>query len=270
MRYQVLVLPIVITILVLSGLAGKARAGLSISPAFLEVSLNNGTPSGQFQISNTGDEVERYRVKMVYFTFSRDGGFRELPDDDHSLAPLIKFNPKEFAIPPKSRQAVRFYIPNQGRLKNGEYWAAMQLESLKTSEARSSDDKGRNFRFQVVTNIVVPIFASYGEVRYTGVLKDVRLVPRGEGYGIETVVVNTGQGRLFVVGEYELVSGAGELAAQGSLSRAYVMPGGERALTADLNKPLPAGSYTLKVKYSSSQLKQPLVEEIAVSGSSRM
>jgi P pilus assembly chaperone PapD len=270
MRYQAQLLPIVISILVLSGWTGKCRAGLAISPAFLEVSLNNGTPSGQFQISNTGDEMERYRVKMVYFTFSKDGGFRELPDDGHSLAPLIKFNPKEFAIPPKSRQAVRFYIPNQGKLKNGEYWAAMQLESLKTSEARSSDGKGRNFRFQVVTNIVVPIFATYGDVRYTGALKDVRLVPRGEGYGIETVVVNTGQGRLFVVGEYQIVSGSGDVAAQGSLSRAYVMPGGERALTADLSKPLPAGNYTMKIKYSSSQLKQPLIGEIPVTGGSRM
>lgn len=255
---------IVMAALVLSAFAGRAWAGLSISPAFLEVNMDSGTPSGQFQISNTGDEVERYRVKMVYFTFTQDGGFRELPDDEHSLVPLIKFNPKEFAIPPKSRQAVRFYIPNSGKLKNGEYWAAMQLESLKTTEARSSDGKGKNYRFQVVTNIVVPIFATHGEVRYTGAVKGIKLVDKGAQKGIETVVANTGQGRLFVIGEYEVVSESGEVAAQGGLSRAYVMPGTERLLTADLTKELPPGKYTLRIKYSSSQLKQPIIEEIQI------
>ena len=75
--------------------SAAAWGGLSISPAFLEMNLNKGTPSGQFLITNTGEEVERYRVKMVYFTFAPDGGYRELPPDEHSLVPYLKFNPKE-------------------------------------------------------------------------------------------------------------------------------------------------------------------------------
>jgi len=264
MRYTASLISIVFSALVFSVFAGKAWAGLSISPAFLEVNMSKGTPSGQFQISNTGDEVERYRVKMVYFTFSSDGGFRELPDDEHSLVPWLKFNPKEFAIPPKSRQAVRFFIPNHGKLKGGEYRAAMELESLKTAEAKSSDDKGRNFRFQVVSSIVVPIFATYGDVRYTGIVKDAKLVVKDTHKKIETVVQNTGQGRLFVIGEYEIVNESGDVAAKGPLNRAYVMPGTERVLTTEIKNELPLGKFTMRIKYHSSQLKQPLVEEIPI------
>lgn len=270
MRYIASLISIVFSALVLSGFAGKAWAGLSISPAFLEMNLGKGTPSGQFQITNTGDEVERYRVKMVFFTFSADGGFRELPDDEHSLVPLLKFNPKEFAIPPKSRQAVRFFIPNVGKLKDGEYWAAMELESLKTAEAKSSDDKGRNFRFQVISSIVVPVFAMHGDIRYSGTMKDTKLVTKGTQNIIETVVVNTGQGHLFVIGEYEIVNESGDVAAQGSMSRFYVMPGAERLMTADIQKQLPLGKYTLRIKYTSNQLKQPLVEEIQVKNDNKL
>jgi len=270
MRYQAYIMSTIFSALVLCGFAAQAWAGLSISPAFLEVPMGKGVASGQFQITNTGDEVERYRVKMVNFTFTAEGGFRELPDDEQSLVPLLKFNPKEFAIPPKSRQAVRFYIPNQGKLKPGEYRAAMELESLRTTEAKSSDDKGRNFRFQVISSIVVPIFAVYGDVRYQGVVKNIKLVAKGTQRGIETVVANTGQGRLFVIGEYEIVSETGEVQAKGSLSRAYVMPGSERLLAAEVKDQLPAGKYTVRIKYSSSQLKQPMVEEVLVDNDSKI
>ncbi|WP_460595141.1 hypothetical protein [Geomonas sp. Red276] len=224
--------------------------------------MNKGIPSGQFQITNTGEEVERYRVKMVYFTFGPDGTFRELPHDEHSLAQWMKFNPKEFAIPPKSRQAVRFYIPSHGKLRDGEYWAAMQLESLKTTEARASDDRGRNFRFQVIPSILVPIFATFGEVRYMGVMKDTKIVSRGNQHGLETVIVNTGQGRLFVEGEYELLGESGEVEAKGPLGRAYVMPNSERVILGEIKEPISDGMHTLRVIYRSSQLKQPLFEEI--------
>lgn len=264
MRYSAIFTCSIILALVLACGAGTAWAGLSISPAFLEVNLTKGIPSGQFQITNTGDEVERYRVKMVYFTFSADGGYRELPNDEHSLVPWLKFNPKEFAIPPKSRQAVRFYIPSHGKLKDGEYWAAMELESLKTTEAKSSDDKGRNFRFQVIPSIIVPIFASYGNVRYTGVVKQVKVVTKGERRGIESLVANTGQGRLFLIGEYEILGESGNVESKGSLSRAYVMPGGERLMTAELPGQLPAGRYTVRVTYSASQLSRPIVEEVSM------
>ncbi|HSR09864.1 MAG TPA: hypothetical protein VLS90_00360 [Thermodesulfobacteriota bacterium] len=123
--------------LLVFGIAPRAMGagGLSISPAFVEVSLDKGRPAGQFTIANLGEEEERYRIRAIHFTFMRDGGVRYVEPDERSLAPWIKFNPTEFVIGPKERRAVRYVIAPKGKLRPGEYWAGMELESLRTTAA---------------------------------------------------------------------------------------------------------------------------------------
>ena len=243
---------------------GNALAGISISPAFIELRLDKGVPAGQFLITNSGDVEERYRIKAIHFIFASDGGFREMPPDEHSLAEWVKFNPKEFTLPPQSRQAVRFVVTPRGKLKTGEYWAAMELESLKTSVAKSKDDKGKTYKFEVIPTIVVPIFAQVGDVRYMGTVKDLQVVSQENSQSVGHLVVNTGEGRLFVVGDYEIANEAGEVVSKDSLVRTYIMPGSERKVVSAIKDKLPPGNYSLKVQYNSSQLKSPLIGETKI------
>ncbi len=237
-------------------------AAVSISPAFVEVSLDRGRPSGQFIISNLGDEEERYRIKAIHFTFLKDGGLRRIEPDERSLAAWVKFNPTEFTLGPKTTRAIRFVISPRGALKPGEYWAAMELESLKTLTTAGKDEFGREFQLEIIPSIVVPMFGISGKVRYDGIIKDVNLGGREGGQVLELLIGNTGDGRLLIEGEYEVTKDSGEPMLKGTLgNKAYVLPGLEQFFYGKLESSLPEGMYKVRVTCRSPQLKQPIQNE---------
>lgn len=252
---------VVIVMMLLLWGSTTVHATLSISPAYVELALDKGRPSGQFQITNVGDSEERYRIKAIHFLFLEDGGFREIPPDDRSLAQWVRFNPKEFVLPPKSRQTVRFTVNTRGKLQTGEYWGAMELESLKTTHGRGKDAAGRELSIEVIPTILVPIFGKVGTVRYQATLKETRIVTSEKGEIVESQIANTGQGRLFIGGTYEIADSSGQSVASGILGRAYVLPGAERKFAVPLAVPLLAGQYILRVEYSSTGLEAPMFRE---------
>ncbi|MEW6220628.1 MAG: hypothetical protein AB1634_14010 [Thermodesulfobacteriota bacterium] len=241
---------------------GPARAGVSIAPAFVELDLSEGRPSGQFTITNTGDSEERYRIQAAFFDFSPSGGLLSVPDSDRSLAPMLKFNPKELTLPAKSKQRVRFVVVPQGQLLDQEYWAAMELEALATNTARTTDAAGRTFRLEVSSSIMVPIYARHGQVSFQCDLEDVRLVAAADKVSLESTVNNTGTGHLFLTGTYELLAPGGQRVAEGILGKGYVLPGRVRRFTSRLEVSIPRGEYTVRAVFSAPQLAQPIAREL--------
>ena len=132
-------------------MASVVQADIAVKPANMVISLENGRPAGRFVIANNGEIEERFRIRATHFTYSESGALQVVPPDERSLAPWVKFNPKEFVLPPNSKRAVRFVIVPGANLQVGEYWGAMELESLDYQEASSSDGAGRN----IVTNRVI-------------------------------------------------------------------------------------------------------------------
>lgn len=242
----------------------NAYAALSISPAFVEVTLDKGVPSGQFLVTNVGDVEERYRIKARSFLFLEDGGVRLAEADEQSLATWIKFNPKEFTLPPNTKQTIRFAVIPKGKLRPGEYWAVMELESLSSSFASGKDAGGREFNLEIVPSILVPICGKVGDVKYQGVLKQLRAFAVDNGSAIEVYLTNTGEGRLRVSGEYEIFDSNGKKVEQGALGKGYVLVGSTRKFAAKTNLPLTNGRYSIKVNYSSEQLKSPIRNEVEI------
>jgi len=236
--------------------SSPAHASISISPAFVEVDLEKGRPSGQFEITNAGEEEQRYRINAIHFIFLREGGLREVPPDERSLAPWIRFNPREFVLPPKTRQVVRFVVTPKGALKNGEYWAAMELESLKTTVGRSKDKSGHEFNIEVIPSIIVPIFGKSGDVVHAGEIREAKLVTSGNSRAVETFVANKGSGRLFVTGEYQVTDASGKVVEKGPLGHGYILRGMERRFVAPLKDPAAAGDVV--ISYKALELDKPL------------
>jgi hypothetical protein len=239
-------------------------AGLSISPALLDVNLEKGRPAGQFLISNVGDEEERYRIKSVHFSISRTGSVTRIEPDGHSLATWIKFNPTEFTIPPRSQQAVRYVITPPQKLNAGEYWGAMELESLKAMTASASDSEGRKYQIEVIPSIMVPIFGTVGSINYQGIVKEVKIIPKEDRKLIVVSIQNTGEGRLRIEGKYEILGSSGEAIEKGSLPQSYVFAGNEQMFSTALKTDLKEGSYNIRVEFSCPQLKQPMTKDFPI------
>jgi len=247
--------------LLVCALVGSARAALSISPAFVDVSLDKGRPTGRFEITNLGDETERFRINTMHFVFSKDGGLKQMRPDEHSLAQWIRFNPKEFELRPKSRQVVRFVILAPGGLKPGEYWAGMEVEPLKTTVGAGKDAAGRQFQIEVVSTILVPIFGTVGKTSARGLIRQVNFASHPRGPVLQSVVANMGSSRLVATGKYTIRDSSGKLVAEGHTGKAYILAGTERRFSSFIRTPLEEGQYTVAVQYSCPQLKQDLTHE---------
>ncbi len=236
--------------------AAQAYGSLSISPAFLELSLDRGRPSGQFTIGNTGDTTVRYRIQASHFTFGQDGGFQIIPPDENSLANWIKFNPRELELAPRTRQQVRFVIIPRGNIQDQLYWGAMELESLEPNIARGDDKHGRTMTLAVIPSIVVPIFAAHGQMHYDFELNEIVARKNDQGLEFYAAVNNTGTGQLMLEGNFELVDAAGDIFKDGKFIHTYIMPDSSLKKTGFIEDQIPAGEYILKVKCWSNEISK--------------
>lgn len=243
----------------------SVRGQVAIQPAFVEVNLERGRPSGQFVITNVTDQPQHYRIRARFFVYDRDGVV-QFPGDDsaRSLAQWVRFNPTEFAIPPKSSRAVRYVVVPRGAVSNGEYWAAMSLETLKARETTMDLGDERSVKLTVTTSLLVPIFGQSGDIDYDGALGEVDLIVAEGRPAVAAVVKNTGTGRLVAAGTYKLTDATGKEVASGKVGHSYVMAGTERRFVEPLAAPLPPGSYTLEVSYKTDRLKSLLTKKVAV------
>lgn len=243
--------------------ASAVWAGISIAPAFVEIDMTKGKPSGQFVITNNGDEPERFRIKAAHFGFSPTGSLRNLPDDQNSLSTWIKFNPKELTLAPKTNQRVRFVIVPKGKLSDKEYWAAMEMESLKTNTTRSKDGGGRTLKLEVSSSVMVPIFARHGDVDYRCEIEELKLVRDDKGTNLLVTVNNSGTGHLYATGTFEIRAADGSLLSEGILGKSYILPGDLRKFTIPIQDKLPGQApLSIKAVYSAPQMKESIEKSV--------
>lgn len=242
--------------------ASACWAGISITPAFVETTIDTGRPAGQFLIANLGETEERFRIQAIHFVFSQEGALKRIPPDEHSLASWIKFNPREFSLPPKSKRAIRYVIIPRGNLKTGEYWGAMELESLQTQISTTKDTTGHEVKVEVISSILVPIWGKVGHVRYQGILKEAGITPADKGTTVRFSLLNTGDGRLLIQeGNFAITNEAGEQIGKGALGKFYLLPEQELSITHLLESSLAPGRYKLHIQCQSPQLKEPFEGE---------
>jgi hypothetical protein len=241
------------------------RADIAIKPAFVEMNMEEGRPSGTFLVSNLGDKEERFRVNALYFNYTEEGGLKKSQAGDYSLASWIRFNPRELTLAPGTQRAVRFAIIPLGKLEPGEHWAAMELESLAVNEMLSKDDKsGRSVKVKVMTTILAPIFGTVGKTSYAGQVKDIQVQVENGAVVLKALIAATGSGRLQVKGSYEIVDAAGKTVDSSPFAAGYVFRGAQRWFTRKIAAALPQGEYTVRVRVESSHLEQPFVGEATV------
>jgi hypothetical protein len=249
-------------------LTGTLQANVSITPAFVEVNLAEGRPSGVFYVSNLGEKEERYRINAIHVNYTEDGALTPTQTGQFSLAPWIRFNPRELTIAPGTQRAVRFAIlvPRQ-KLTDGEWWGVMELESLAVGEiVMKTDTGGHTLQIQAVTKIVVPIFGTVGKPTYQGRVEDLQVqVENGEIF-LKALVAATGTGRIGIKGsDYEIVDASGKVVDSGLFAAGYVFRGGRRWFSVKIEAAIPKGQYTARVNLPAPHLEQPMVKEAQVS-----
>lgn len=253
-----------VAISVLFPFSNLTFAGLAISPAFVELNLDEPRPSGAFLVTNTGDEAVRYRVFLNHFTTGPEGNMIEAQPDEHSLIPWMKFNPKEFSLEPKSSRNIRFVVVPKGKLSVKSYWGFLELESLSVNEAKGKDSHGRSYNVKVLTSIVVPVFATKGKASYIAEIKDTKLIRKDGAASLETILENGGDGHLFAKLTYEILDANLNVVSNGLLAKTYVFPESRRRFLARVDVNLAPGNYTVRISCEAPQLENPITQDSIV------
>lgn len=236
-------------------------AVVTIAPAFVDLRLDEGRPAGKFTLTNTGEKEERFRIMASHFTIDESGEFFLTEPNQRSMANWLKFNPKELVLPPKSKRSVRYMILPRGKLDKGTYWAAMELESLKSNAVKTKDAAGRSFKLEVSTSVIVPIFGTYGQCEENFDIKDIYL-SRNEGFGVVNAVLSNPHRSYHVVsGSFTISDEQGEIVSEGSLGRDYLLPMMTRRFSNRFSENLTPGEYTVAVVFSSSVMSDNEVKK---------
>ncbi len=256
-----IIIPLPALFLAVWCITGVVQAGIAVKPANMVISLENGRPAGRFVIANNGDVEERFRISATHFSYSEHGAMQVVQPDGRSLAPWVKFNPKEFTLPANSKRAVRFVVVPRGALASGEYWGAMELESLDYKEASGNDGKGRKYTVRVVPSVLVPIYGTVGEVRYEAAINDASIIETDNGTALRVLVANVGDGRLMMDGSFTITDTYNQPVSTGRLSRGLVLPGKHRYLTSAIDGVLSSGDYLLSIDYGARTMGDKRIKE---------
>lgn len=241
------------------------RAALRIEPAYVQLSLDKGRPTGSFLISNLSDTEERYRINAIHFVTTPDGGTGQgKKDAPHSIANWLKFNPKEFTLKPNSKRAIRFVVVPRGKITDGEYWAALELESLKKDSSEVTDEAGRSLKIGIIHTMVVPIFAIKGKVTHSAEVNDVTVVARPDGPYLQGTLVNTGTARIKPKGHYVILGADGQLVQEGDTGVLRTTRGAYQRFSKKLDPNMPKGSYSVVMTFQGELVKKPIEVETEV------
>jgi len=225
-----------------------ANATLAIQPAYINLTLTQKRVSGVFFIKNVGDTEERYRATAVHFVVGLKGGLQILPPDDYSLSKWIKFNPKEFVLPPKSSRMVRYSVIPQGKIKPREYWGAIEFRPLKGAKIVSKDKDGNSIGLEVLNVVLVPIYGLVAGTQFTGELTQVTAVQDKDAVHLTCTINNTGEGVLRFGGTYQITDPAGKLVKEDKIKLLVVFPKTQRIHEISIKDKLPSGKYKVQVK----------------------
>lgn len=237
-----------------------ARADLAAQPAFVFVKLDKRNPSGRFVLSNTGSTAQTFRARATHFLLTEDGSIMPVKPDEYSLAEWIKFNPKEFTLPPKSSRVIRFTVVQNGRnLRPHEYWGAIQFTPLTGATYTSKPDKsGRTVSVKVITDVLIPIYGEMHETVYGGRISDITAGQSKKELTMAAMIANTGGGGLRLSGDWKIYdAGTGDLVKTIPVKFLLILPKQKRHLKTTVADHLPAGKYSimLSLNYKDGKTK---------------
>jgi hypothetical protein len=224
-----------------------ARADLRVTPAFVELQIEDGRASGSFVLANSAATPLRIRANLVHFAPDQDGRIKPAPMDSLSVSNWIKLNPKEFTIGPNEDRQIRFALVAPSGLPAGSYTGGIEFRPITAADTSSVS------QVHAVQVIGVPILADNGTLTYQwGLLNDsthAEITPRG--VQVYCLLTNDGNGRIPQRGQWTLKDATGTVVRTGETSRLSIFPRTHRYFVTTLPPDTPAGTYEFSIVYTS-------------------
>ncbi|MBN2675931.1 MAG: molecular chaperone [Alphaproteobacteria bacterium] len=144
----------------------SAQAGFLIFPQKL---IFEGKDKKQsVKITNMTDIAKSYRIKVVNYHQSEDGGYKKVTEEsngDKFAENTIRFSPKKVTLQPRETQTINVMVKNKNSLADGEYRSYLSVLEKESSalEMGGEVDKGKmGFQITADYGLTIPVIIRKG------------------------------------------------------------------------------------------------------------
>ena len=231
-------------------------AQVAVSPGRFEIELGSRPVVEALRLINFSDADLDIRVSVVPWDLDEFNRVRILDPDEQSLDQWLILNPREFTVPGKTTQTVRFAIRPRTRPEDGEHRAMIYLEEVPRDLPEG--------KVKIAFKVGVAVYAYAGAVVRQGELNKVSVAADRQYYAAAFDISSGGNAHVRLAGEYAVwpvdtfpgvtampilgsdpeIMPAGVL-GHGSLPTTPVLGGTRRELLLAQPHSLPAGRYVL-------------------------
>ena len=231
-------------------------AQVAVSPARFEIEIGSRPVVEALRLINFSEEDLDIRVTVVPWDLDEFNRVRVLDPDEQSLDQWLILNPRNFTVPGKTSQTVRFAIRPRARPEDGEHRAMIYLEEIPRDLPEG--------KVKIAFKLGVAVYAYAGAVVRQGELNKVSVAADREYYAAAFDISSGGNAHVRLAGEYAVWpvdNFPGVMAmpilgddpettpfgilGHGSLPTTPVLGGTRRELLVARPHSLPAGRYVL-------------------------
>jgi hypothetical protein len=170
------------------------------------LTLTEEAPSSYVNLKNATTESQKYKIDLVQFLMTKEGGMKKVSDSNNALLDLVKFSPKNIELAPNEKQVVRIMATSFDTLADGEYYIHIHFTPLadKTSAAKESEKNSSSFSLQARIAVAVPIIVRKGTGTFAGKLeKPQAFLDKNQNLNLSFLLSNTN--KYFLYGDLDVV-----------------------------------------------------------------
>ena len=201
-------------------------------------------------LMNSGDKEATYRVFFQEVKMTKDGAVKviaekDVPKDYPSVAPMIRFSPRQVVIPAHSSQVVMFMARKSAKTTEREYRSNIVFQAVPDDTGESLEDivlkEGEvSIKITPIFGISIPVIIRHGELDATVSLSDLKIKKGEKGEKILNLMLHR-KGNRSIYGSIEVnytPPGGGEESIVGRIKGVAVYDDlAKRSLKITLNPP---------------------------------
>lgn len=179
----------VAAVLSFNALSAWSAPNLVLNPSRLVLEKNQ--RSAQIDLTNTGDQVGTYRIKIENKRMDENGKMQNVGTDkrpgEHFAAEMVQYSPRQVELSPGSSQTIRLSLRKPANLEAGEYRSHIVFERIPDAYTTSIENINKpksgeiGITLTALVGISIPMIVRHGDTSAQTSLSEVKFQPGTSG-----------------------------------------------------------------------------------------
>jgi len=179
-------------------------AGLTIAPKQIIFTPNSKTKVATLYLSNSSNQVNTYRLRIIHYKMEKDGSFKEIDikknNINYALNRKLRFSPRQVTVGPKSTQVVKVMLRGANNLKDHEYRSRINfitIPNIKKNSFNLEEDEKIGLNLIGLFGISIPVIYWPDGVNSSLKIENIQPVMKEDGLHIKFTATRSGNASNF-------------------------------------------------------------------------